>query len=479
MKRVLLVFALGCRATPAPPEAPAPDPARQAAGIADAFSNINATLTRDGAQVVFASNREGSYQLFIAPVADAAAPAQRLVDWPQAIEGASLTADGEALVFSADAGGDELPRLYRVGLAGGAPVELTGGQRLARDGVILPAGQPGAVYYSARAPDATAWAIYEARLDASGPPRERHRDPENGSLVDVRRDGGRALVQHFRTWSDRTLSSVDLATHEVTRLFPARGEASIYAAGFAIGGRVIVATDAGAEQALVLALDPATGRELARHAATPATARIDGLLIGDHVIAMTLDAGNHTVLELLDQATLAPRCRARMPLGTGSLGELSHDGTRLTATWSTPDAPNDIHVIDVATCKATPLRREVRPSLATLTPVASTIVDVPAFDGLVLPTNVHVPRHAEGTRLPVIVRAHGGPAGSATWAGSGSRGSSSIAATRGSSPTSAAPAGSGARSSRRTTVRSGPTPFATSRPRRAGWPRSRGPTPIA
>ncbi|MEJ7599484.1 MAG: prolyl oligopeptidase family serine peptidase [Kofleriaceae bacterium] len=421
MPVVVLVLA-ACRAAspvvlardPAPPQ---PDLAAQAAGIADAFSNVNATLTRDGSQVVFASNREGSYALYVADVADPASPARKLLAWPQPIEGASLTGDGKALVFTADAGGNELPLLYRMALAGGAPVELTGGQQLARDGVILPAERPGSVYYSARDPAATAWAIYEARLDASQPPHELYREPSNGLLLDVRRDGKVGLIQHFRTWSDRMLLSVDLERRSTKRLYPPTDrETSIYAAGFAADGRVIVATDGGAEQALVLALDPATGRELAQYAAKPATARIDGMVIaprGD-VIALTLDAGNHTVIELVEQATLEPRCRAALPLGAGSLGELSHDGKQLTVTWSTPAVPNDIFVIEVATCKATPLRREVRPSLAELVPIASQIVDIPAFDGLALPTNVHLPRHPAGARLPVIVRYHGGPAGSAT-----------------------------------------------------------------
>jgi dipeptidyl aminopeptidase/acylaminoacyl peptidase len=382
----------------------------RAAGIADAFSNANAVLVGD--RVVFASNRAGSWQLHVASATDPGAPATRLVSWPQPIHGAQPTPDGTALVFAADAGGDEQPLLYRVGLDGSAPVELTGGEKLSRDGEIMPARQPGALYYSARAPEATAWAIHRAKLDASRPPEPVYRDSQNGFLVDVRADGAVALIQHFHTWSARVLLAVDLAKGRATRLYPPSGEVSIDAATFTPDGRVLVATDGGGEQALLLALD-SRGKELARHVAV---ARIDAIRVAPvgRGIALAIDAGNRTMIELVDGDTLRPRCTVALPLGTGSLGDYSADGAQLTATWSTSAVPSDIFAIDVATCAARPLRHERRPSLDDLRPVDSKIVAIAAFDGTPLPTNIHLPQHDENARLPVIVRYHGGPAGSST-----------------------------------------------------------------
>jgi dipeptidyl aminopeptidase/acylaminoacyl peptidase len=45
-------------------------------------------------------------------------------------------------------------------------------------------------------------------------------------------------------------------------------------------------------------------------------------------------------------------------------------------------------------------------------PVAASITEVAAFDGLKLPTNVYLPAMATEKKLPVIVMYHGGPAGS-------------------------------------------------------------------
>ena len=179
------------------------------------------------------------------------------------------------------------------------------------------------------------------------------------------------------------------------------------------GNRIYVSTDAGGEQALVLALDP-NGKELARYAETrPATADIEGLAVSKkgERIALSLAAGNHNDVRLLDARTLRPTASVTLPLGTGGIGDFSEDGERLTADWSTPDAPAEIYSIDVKTGRAAALRKETRPSLAGLPRITSSIVDVPAFDGLKLPTNLYLPDGAEG-KLPVLVIYHGGPGGS-------------------------------------------------------------------
>jgi dipeptidyl aminopeptidase/acylaminoacyl peptidase len=117
-------------------------------------------------------------------------------------------------------------------------------------------------------------------------------------------------------------------------------------------------------------------------------------------------------VRLLDAATLKPAADVLLPLGTGTIGEFSQDGRQLAGQWSTPDSPTEICSIDASNGRVTPLRRDPRPSLAGLPPVAASITDVAAFDGLKLPTNVYLPAVATEKKLPVVVVYHGGPAGS-------------------------------------------------------------------
>src|SRR5262249_49180585 len=130
------------------------------------------------------------------------------------------------------------------------------------------------------------------------------------------------------------------------------------------GKRAYVASDGGGEQALFLALDADSGKELARYVETkPATALIGDVAIAKtgNTVALTIDAGNHGEIRLLDATTLKPKATVDMPLGTGFATGFSDDGKRAVAQWSTPNAPGDVFAIDVATGKVSPLRKEVRP----------------------------------------------------------------------------------------------------------------------
>jgi len=117
-------------------------------------------------------------------------------------------------------------------------------------------------------------------------------------------------------------------------------------------------------------------------------------------------------VRILDAATLKPSAEVALPLGSGGLGSFSEDGRLVTASWSTPNSPGSIYALDVQTGKATPLRREPRPTLDRLPPVDASIAEVPAFDGLKLPTNVYLPKAGGEQNRPVLVVYHGGPAGS-------------------------------------------------------------------
>jgi dipeptidyl aminopeptidase/acylaminoacyl peptidase len=100
-----------------------------------------------------------------------------------------------------------------------------------------------------------------------------------------------------------------------------------------------------------------------------------------------------------------------MPLGQGGVGGFSDDGARISAQWSTPRTPTDIFSIDARTGKAAPLRQEERPTLKGMPVIETTIVEIPAFDGGKIPTNVYLPAGAQGKPRPVLVVYHGGPAG--------------------------------------------------------------------
>jgi dipeptidyl aminopeptidase/acylaminoacyl peptidase len=391
--------------------------ARAAAAAVDAFVNTGAVFTRDGKRIVFASDRDGLAQLYIADAGKPDAPPTRLVTSTERVSGQAITPDGKAVVFLSDHGADENWTFFRVNLDGSGLVELTPGVKRQRNAALIADGKPDAIFYSARAMSDVGTGVFTTSATAPGEEKQIFHDDKPGTLVGVSRDGKWGLYQRYPSRAENYLVAIDLATGAAKPVWP-RGDAkvSIFDATFTPDGkRVMVATDGGGEQALVVSVDVATGKETARYVeARPATAELSRVTVAHqgNVLAMTVNAGNHSEVRLLDATTLKPRAAVALPLGTGGVGRFSEDGKRLTLTWSTPNTPADLHVVEVATGKVSPLRKESRPQLDGLPPIEASIVEVEAFDHQKIPVNVFLPAGSKGKKLPMIVNYHGGPAGS-------------------------------------------------------------------
>jgi dipeptidyl aminopeptidase/acylaminoacyl peptidase len=390
------------------------DLSRRVAPLVEAFINLEPQFTRDGQRALFISNRDGLPQVYIADARRPEASAKRLFEWRERVSQLEPTPDGRSLLFLSDVGADENWSIWKVGLEGSAPVELTPGEKLNRDGVFVPDLAPDTLYFSARPMSAAETSIH-ALPASGGATRVVYREDVPGYLTDVSRDGRHGLYVRYPSRSENYLLRVDLASGQARQLYPREGKVSVFEARFSPDGKTVyVATDGGGEQAWLLALDAESGEEKARYVETaPATALIQGIAVSKvgGLVGLSLDAGNRSDVRLLDGRTLKPRARVTMPLGQGSLGRFSEDGRRLTATWSTPTTPMDVWVVDTKTGQVSPLRREPRPSLKEVPAIDSSITSVRAHDGLELPVNVYLPTKRAG-KLPVIVSYHGGPSGS-------------------------------------------------------------------
>jgi dipeptidyl aminopeptidase/acylaminoacyl peptidase len=385
-----------------------------AGGLLDAFVNSQPVLTRDK-RVVFVSNRDGLPQMYIADAKQPASKATRLVTTTERVTGLVRTPDGKAVIFQSDTGADENWSFFRVGLDGEDLVELTPGAKLNRDGAVIPAGAPDTMFFTARAMSEARSTVYSASAVAPGEAKAVWSDEKPAYLTDVSRDAKRVLVVRYLSQSENYLVSVDVDTAKATQLYP-KGATSvtISAARFAPDGRrVYVATDGGAEQTLVLALDAKTGEVRAKHEIAPASAMVNELSVPKKggVVAVSLLVGNHSEIRFLDGTKLTAKGAVEMPPGTGAALEFSEDGKQLAAQWSTPRTPGDAFVIDTRTRKVSPLRAEQRPSLASLPAIEAMTADIPAFDGGAIPTNVYIAAGQTGEKHPVIVSYHGGPAG--------------------------------------------------------------------
>jgi dipeptidyl aminopeptidase/acylaminoacyl peptidase len=389
--------------------------AKNAAGLFDAFMNTGPVLSRDGKKVIFNSNRDGLPQLYVADAAKPEGPATRLVATKERMVDARTTKDGKSIVFKSDKGADEHWDYFRVDFDGKNLVQLTSGEPLNRDTPHIPDGKADTLFYSARKTSEPATTLYVQPLQPGVTPKKAFADPGFGRLMDVSTDGKFGAWVRVPAQTNCTVLIVDIETGKEKVVYPTSGEVGIHDAAFSADGkRLYVATDGGGDQALVLSFDTKTLKEVARYVETkPATALFSHLVTSKkgNLLGINVLAGNRSEVRLLDGATLKSKVDVKLPLGSGSITDFSEDGKRLALDRSTPDAPTDIHVIEVTTGAVSQLRKEPRPSVQELATVETQLVEIPAHDGLKIPMNVYLASGTAGKKHPVIVSYHGGPSG--------------------------------------------------------------------
>src|SRR5262249_30998963 len=126
-------------------------------------------------------------------------------------------------------------------------------------------------------------------------------------------------------------------------------------------------------------------------------------------LSLTVDAGSHAELRILDARTLALKATPAFPLGAGASGRFTRDGKRFAATWSSADQPADVFAVDAASGRVASLRKDPRPALAGLGRIEPSITSIPAFDGSKVPLTLSLPL-VKDKKLPALVIVHGGPA---------------------------------------------------------------------
>ncbi|HEX8090780.1 MAG TPA: S9 family peptidase [Blastocatellia bacterium] len=96
-------------------------------------------------------------------------------------------------------------------------------------------------------------------------------------------------------------------------------------------------------------------------------------------------------------------------------GSLSSDSKKAVAVYSTPQQPPDLWVADVATGDARQLTR-LNPWVNDLALAKSEVIRWKSKDGMEVEGILHLPGdYKQGTRIPLVLNIHGGPAGSFTY----------------------------------------------------------------
>jgi dipeptidyl aminopeptidase/acylaminoacyl peptidase len=404
------------RTADAKPDAGTVDPAlaTKATAFIDAFTEYSPDFTPDGKRVVFASNRDGLPQIYIADPAKPAEAPTRVLTTKERAGGFQVLNDGKTLLFQSDVGADENWSIYRVGLDGQGLADLTPGERINRDGPVVPDKKQDTMFFSARKMSEQKSTLYSASVTTPGPAKAIYTDELPMFLYSTNATGTHALVTQYPSRDENHVLVVDLASGKAEKIFPESGKVTVFGLEYSPDGKTIyVATDNGTEQSTLVALDAKTKKVRAKHDFKPSTAGVSQPLVSKKTgnIAVNLTVGSYSEIRILDGKTLKQKSAVKMPLGQGAAIDWSDDGKRLAVHWSTPSAPTTLFTIDAASGTSTAIRTEPRPTLKGMPEIAASVVEIPAFDGGKIPANVYVAKGEEAKPHPTLVIYHGGPSG--------------------------------------------------------------------
>ncbi|MCE9678073.1 prolyl oligopeptidase family serine peptidase [Shewanella sp. AS1] len=387
--------------------------AAKAEKIINVYSDSYPSYSQDGRSVFFVSDRSGNSQLYKSDLSDPSAPPKRLTQLSERVKDPVHLSGENALIFSSDKGANELWSIFKLNLDNGKIAELTPGESMQRDAPIVPELGKGQMFYSARNIGKIESYLYTQSVKVGSTPRKFWTGTGPSVLLDVSRDGQYALAETFKSVSSAELFLINTDTGDARKIYPREGHTAMFQSGSFSkdGSRILLPTDDGGEQGILLALDH-QGKELARYTETLSNVgRLLGVSVSpdDKQLVVGFDAGDHTELRILDANTLKPIMTPTLPFGTGGALGFSPDGKNVLVNWSTPESPADIYQFDIASGKMTVLMSTVKPGLEELPPLTTERVEIPAFDGGKIPMLVYRSPTAKGP-LPVIVFFHGGPA---------------------------------------------------------------------
>jgi dipeptidyl aminopeptidase/acylaminoacyl peptidase len=406
------------------PPVPASLPARvgrytefRGAGLAD--------MTPDGKRllVVWRAGQQGQERSQLHLASTPGAQLQQVTSANEPVRsGDFLPSDPNIIVFERDQGGNEATQVIRRDLTTGVETTLTELGERCDAGTFNRAGT--AVVITCAKVDAAARGAGGASntmslVDVkSGKVLARFELPGTGWWAgDITPDDRALLVNRYISASQAEIWRVELATGQRTRVLPRDGDPRalyIASAFHGDGRRFTVVTDRFGEFRQAYRYDPAS------HQFDPILGEVPWDVGGGAVsrdrkraVFVANEAGVG-VARLIDLETLKP-LPLPLPKGTnvGSV-RLSADGTRLAYTTSSPAAPSEVRVLDLATPAA-------QASLGTLWVAADTAgidtsrftaveqIEWKSFDGRTITGLIQRPPKTFTGKRPVLIDIHGGP----------------------------------------------------------------------
>ena len=389
------------------------------------FGNPERTMPKispDGKHLAFTMPAEGVMNVFVAPVGDVGHPVQVTFDKTRPIGQFSWSVDGRWVIYQQDAAGDENFHVFRVGIDGKNPLDLTPGKAVRAQIFGTSHARPGVIAVGVNARDPQLHDVFEVDLatgkstlrlentgyadftlddelkvrfattmEADGGNRWYVRDP-NGTFTELghvaQADSLTTTIAHFEA-SGRTYYVLDSRDRETSGLF---------AVDAGTGKRTLVAEDAKADAGQLLT-HPTTD---AIRAVRFERARMEWKVV---------------------DPSIAPDLAALAKVDEGDLVGLTmtDDDRTWTVAIASDRRPVRYYLWDRDAQRAELLYAS-RPALEQLELARMHPVTIRARDGLELTSYLSLPTEADpdgdgkvAAPVPMVLLVHGGPWARSSW----------------------------------------------------------------
>lgn len=340
--------------------------------------------------------------------------------------------EGRYIVFSRASGGNEVTQIFRVGLDGGTPVQIThADERNGFSGWRKPQGE---LVYTSVPIDRTAQGGTRAKImtsfwavnpEAKDPIAERRKliELEGGGWGgSVSEDGKRMALSRYLSANESELWVMDLEGENAgkpVQLLPKPGSntpKAVYFGSFMRDGKsMLVATDRFGEFRELTVMDLKT-LELQRISAhIPWDISGGSVSADDKTLVLQANVEGRDEIRFVDTKTWK-ELPVPKGLAAGSAGTTSfHPKLPLMAySVSSPKGPSQIYVLDAKGASTQWTQAAVPAGIDTKAFGETEIIRWKSFDGVQISGLINRPPASFKGKRPVLISIHGGPEGQAT-----------------------------------------------------------------
>jgi dipeptidyl aminopeptidase/acylaminoacyl peptidase len=380
--------------------------------VEDFYKNTafqGASWAPDKSKVLVSSDASGIWNAYAIP-AQGGEPQALTNSTKDTIVADSYFPADERILYSSDQGGNELTHVY-VRNPDGTTKDLTPGAKL-KANFIGWAGDDKSFLVSTNERDARYFDVYEIGTD--GYKRTLlYKNTDGYDIGPVSRDKRYVALIKSRTTSDADIFLFDRTSNTTKNITAHTGNVSNLPAAFSPDSlRLMFLSDSGREFASLRSHDIASGMQKTVFEPQWDVQSAQYSKAGKYlVVSVNEDARPHDVV--LDASTFAPVSLPGMPQGIVQGMSISADDSAVAFYATDGSLPTDLYAGNFASAPRR-LTNALNPSISREDMVAPERVRFKSYDGLEIPGVLYRPHQASPqTKVPAIVRVHGGPGGQA------------------------------------------------------------------